>query len=624
MLSDNLIKYFAVFSLSMLIVILLTPLFIKLAPRVGLMDVPDERRIHKKVTPVGGGIVIFIAFNISCYVLYHYPGFNFNSLVDSVGLVDSVWWYAFFVASTILLIVGLIDDHSGMPPLVKLAGQATACSCLYFLSGYQATIFEIDFGFWGGLVFVLIWTIAIINAFNLIDGLDGLCSGLSMISATGLAVVFIFRGSSNDALFCLVLVGACLGFLVYNFYPAKVFLGDTGSMFLGFTLASISLHAGGKDSFLVILAVPFFIAGIPVTDTVLAIWRRSVRKILAKRQGLSGVKLMQPDKDHLHHRLLNYGFSQRGVALLLYAIDIFIVSTGLLFIIFKESTTGLFLILFIITVYLLIKYVLQIELWEMHKLMVSPDRTPILTRLFILSYAVFDLVWMSIAVWLSSFIALSGEMPFGSMGEWATQLPLWETPVFILLVFSKTYFKVWQACYFKDYFRLLMAILVGSMVSLALFLSLNTGENILYINKVSLFFLFSSMGIIGVRIPHYFIREWGIDHAKNPKVRNILIYGSGPYGGLCLHECYLKNDSELGAINVIGFIDDNPLLKNQYIHGKMVLGGFNELTNLISTYPVNEIILTTKVSNEMFFQLKEIAHNHSINLLKWRTLSYST
>ena len=612
MLSVPLIKYFAVFGLSTTIVILLTPLFIKLAPRLGLMDIPDQRCIHKNITPLAGGLVIFVAFHITCYAVYDYYPLDFD------GLLDNDWWQAFFIASGILLIVGLIDDRMGMSPLMKLFGQAAACASLYFLSGYQANLLNIDFGFFGGLVFVLIWTLAIVNAFNLIDGLDGLCAGLAMISAIGLAAVFIFRSSPWDALICLALIGACAGFLVYNFHPAKVFLGDTGSLFLGFALASISLHAGGKGSFAVILAAPFFIAGIPVTDTLLAIWRRSIRKTLAKRQGLPAIKIMQADKEHLHHRLLNYGLKQHHVAFALYAINILIVCMGLMFLLFSELVTGLFLIIFLIAIYLLIKYVLQIELWETHKLMASSDKLPALTRFSILFYIVFDLMWMSFAVWLANFIVLEGDTPFHSMGEWFYQLPLWELPIFIALFLSNTYLKIWQSCTSRDYLILSISILVGSVISLAFFYPLDIDNTLLLLNKMSLFFLFSLLGIIGVRIPHHFIREWSVTHDKTC---NVLVYGSGTNGNLYLRECYLKNANDLGAVNVVGFIDDNLLLRNQYIHGKIVFGGLNELAELIAKHSINEVILTTQIANNDFLRLKEIVSNSSVKLVKWQTIS---
>ncbi|TSA37970.1 MAG: undecaprenyl/decaprenyl-phosphate alpha-N-acetylglucosaminyl 1-phosphate transferase [Methylococcaceae bacterium] len=400
---SDLIKYLAIFGLSTASSILLTPLFIRVAPRIGLMDVPNERCIHEKITPLGGGLVVFIAFNIACYMLYYHFWPDFN------GQLGASWWQAFLISSAILLVVGLVDDHHGMSPLTKLAGQAIATTCLYLLSGSQVSLLGFNFGLVSGLVIVLFWTLAIINAFNLIDGLDGLCSGLAMISTAGLAMVFILRGSPGDGLICLALAGACAGFLYHNFFPAKVFLGDTGSMFLGFALASISFHVGGKVSLFVLLSAPFFIAGIPVIDTLLAIWRRSIRKELAKRNGQPIVKVMQPDKDHLHHRLLGYGLKQYHVALVLYVVNVALVSIGLLFMIFRELAIGLFLIIFIVTIYLLIKYVLQIELWETHRLMANSGKNPAMTRLNLMFYPVFDLLWMSLSVWLANFIALSGQ-----------------------------------------------------------------------------------------------------------------------------------------------------------------------------------------------------------------------
>lgn len=613
MSSVPLLKYFAVFSLSTVIVILLTPLFIKLAPRLGLMDVPDERCVHKKITPLGGGLVVFIAFNISCYAIYHYFWLGFSSLLNIT------WWQAFFIASAILIIVGLIDDRFGMSPLMKLIGQATACSMLYFLSGYSVNLLNIDFGFWGGLVFVLIWTLAIVNAFNLIDGLDGLCSGLAMISAIGLAALFIFRSSVGDALVCLALVGACAGFLYYNFFPAKVFLGDTGSMFLGFTLASISLHAGGKGSIAVILATAFFIAGIPIIDTLLAIWRRSIRKVLAKHDGLANVKIMQPDKDHLHHRLLNYGIKQQHVTLVFYAASSVIVMVGLSFMIAKEISTGLFLVVFIIALYLLIKYVLQIELWETNRLIARTNESSSITRFNLIFYPLFDLLWMSVSVWLATVISLMGNSPFHSMGQFSSQLPLWVMPIFFFLFISKAYIKNWRNSFFRDYLLLSVAVVVGCVFSLALFSLLDKEFGFLLINQLLLFCFFSLAGIIGIRTPHSFIKELSIDNSNHSNIsHNILLYGAGYHGGLYLRKRYLKYGNELKNTRIIGFIDDNVLLRQQYIYGKEVLGDLTDLKALIEKHHIDQIILTVEITDENTALLKKIADEQGVQLMHWQ------
>lgn len=611
MLSDHLFEYWAVFGVSAAIVILLTPLFIKLAPLAGLMDVPDERCIHKKITPLGGGVIVFIGFNVACYSLYHY------FWPDFTGHLDIGWWQAFLISSAILLIVGLVDDIAGMPPLNKLAGQALATVCLYLISGHQLNLLGFDFGFWGGMAFVLIWTLGIVNAFNLIDGLDGLCSGLAMISSAGLAAVFMFRGVPGDAMICLALAGGCVGFLRYNFFPAKVFLGDTGSMFLGFALASISLHAGGKGSFFVILAAPFFIAGIPIIDTLLAIWRRSIRKVLAHRDGNPGVKIMQPDKEHLHHRLLDYGLKQHHVALVLYAVNMLIVGLGLFFIIAQEAANGLLFIILITAVYLLVKYVLQIELWETSKLLARPNDKPRVTRFKLIFYPLFDLLWMSLSVWLAGMIVLSGKQPFHGIGDWAFQVFLWVMPVLSSLLMSKVYIKIWRNSVFRDYLSLMLAVLVGCSISWALVCLLTGNAGIATFNQLLLFCLFSLIGVIGIRTPHQVIREWcAVNHRHNK--RNVLIYGAGTHGGLYVRERHLNHSVDPDSVNVVGFIDDNSLLRQKYVYGKAVLGQLSDFNELVSKHHIDEVILTTAISTDNLSKLKQIAEQHKIKLMEWR------
>jgi UDP-N-acetylmuramyl pentapeptide phosphotransferase/UDP-N-acetylglucosamine-1-phosphate transferase len=601
-----------------MLVILLTPLFIKIAPRVGLIDYPNQRCIHKTPMPLGGGTVIFISFNFVTYLIYPYFWPNFT------GKLDINWWWAFFISSSMLLIVGLIDDKLGMSPLVKLLGQACSALCFCLLSGYQVNLLNIDLGFFGSLLFVLIWTIAIINAFNLIDGLDGLCSGLAMISSIGLAVVFVFRGFSGDALVCLALVGSCLGFLRYNFFPARVFLGDTGSMFLGFTLAIISLQAGGKGSVFILIAAFFFVAGVPVIDTLLAIWRRSIRKMLAEKNGKNTVKIMQADREHLHHRLLNSGLQQHHVAYTLYAVNVAIITVGIIYFFSKEISTGLFLIIFIIVIYLLFRYVLQVELWETSRLFARSYKEPFITQFTIVFYLSFDLLWMAFIIWLSDSIVLKGVSSFHSISDFSIHLPAWIMPVFTLLFISNTYIKVWQNSFFKDYLFLSIAVISGCLFSLGVNFILKTGDDFYLINQAALFCFFNLIGIVGIRIPHHFLREWGIsssnpNHAPNiNNQRNILIYGAGVHGGLYLRERYLKYPDELGTVNIIGFIDDNDRLRNQYTFGLKVLGNVNDINVIADKFTIDEIVLTTTISTANFLVLQETASLMNIKLLEWK------
>jgi UDP-GlcNAc:undecaprenyl-phosphate GlcNAc-1-phosphate transferase len=612
---DHVVKFFSIFIFSYFVVWVLTPLFIKLASRIGLMDTPDERCIHEAPTPLGGGLVLFIALNLSLYLinLFNWPSFS--------GHLNTIWWSAFILSSAFLLVVGIIDDLYGMPPIIKLAGQALATTIFYWLSDYHLHLLGIDVNFWMGLVFVLIWTLVIINAFNLIDGMDGLCSGLGMISCLGLGAVFILRHFPGDALVCIALVGACAGFLYYNFPPAKVFLGDTGSMFLGFTIATISLYAGGKGSVFVIVAMAIFVAGVPVIDTLLAIWRRSIRKQLAKRHGLDAVKIMQADKDHLHHRLIQMGLKQCHVALLLYMVNAIFVIVGLVFIMVNELSTGLFLIIFIILSYVLFRYVLHIELWETSRLLASPINKSVRTRINLIIYPLTDLLWMSFSVWLAIFISLKGVLAFPGLGQFCAQLPIWITPIFLLLFVSKVYSKHWRHGFFRDFLYLGLMIVIGCCVTFAIMHIQKSNSDYLLINQLLLFCFFSLIGIMGIRIPHSFFKEFSIDHPSTKTTNlNILLYGANDYGGLYIRKRYLKHGYESLQSNLVGFIDDDLSLTNEYIYGKKVLGSLGDVEELIKKHHINKIILTTHITDNKREQLKKITQIYDIDLVQWQVV----
>lgn len=616
---SHLLKYVYTFGLSMGIVLFFTPLFILIAPRFGLMDHPSERRIHKKPIPLAGGIVVFLAFHLTCFIIYRFIW------PDFIGRLVQPWSLSFLFSSTILLFVGLYDDARDMHPLIKLAGQTFAILCMFFLYGKNLNIFGFYAPLYVNLFFILIYYLAIINAFNLIDGMDGLCSGLATISSMGLAVAYILSGHSGDSLVCLALAGACLGFLSHNFHPARVFLGDSGSMFLGFTLASISLYAGGKNTFAVTLATPFFIAGVPIIDTILAIWRRSIRKVLSGNQ--PRVKIMQADREHLHHRLLDMGLTQSHVALILYASNLVIVISGLAYAMAKDIFTGLFLVMFVAIVYVLVKHTLKIELWETSRLFAYSYKKQPFSRITLILYPLFDLIWLSFSYWLSSYIAFDGTPPFLSMGDLARVIPLWIAPSFFLLYYSDVYSKVWKNSIFRDYLFLTLAIFVGTVFNSALLCLLEGGFNFDNISLLLLFCLFALFGIVGIRIPYYFIREWGI-FASNPSVKpssqsNILLYGAGALGGLYIRERYLLHAYEMGSKNIIGFIDDNKILRHRYIYGKKVLGGINEIKSLVKKYHIHAVIITAYLSEENYNQLNEASTELGFRIFNWRAYTAS-
>lgn len=297
--------------LSFLVSYLMVPVSIKFANKKGILDNPkkDDRRVHKKPTPRIGGIAIVTSVLICLF------GVWLVSLFIDIKLDNKI--IGFVLGALVIAIMGFVDDVYTLKPMYKFMFQLIAGTIIYVFGisivGIKVPFSDSGFIDFGILAFpvTLIWVLGITNAVNLIDGLDGLAAGISAISAISLLFIFIITGASLEVVaIAFSLVGATLGFLPYNFNPAKTFMGDTGSNFLGYTLSTISIMGMAKGYTLLAIVLPLLILGVPVFDMVFAIIRRLIRH----------QKLTAPDKDHIHHRLLRKGFSQRQSVLILYTI----------------------------------------------------------------------------------------------------------------------------------------------------------------------------------------------------------------------------------------------------------------------------------------------------------------
>ncbi|KRM15132.1 undecaprenyl-phosphate N-acetyl-glucosaminyl transferase [Companilactobacillus nantensis DSM 16982] len=278
----------------------------KLAYILGAVDKPNARRVNIKPMPTMGGLAIFIAFNFSTFVLLR-EQFPTHEL------------FSVFLAECIIILTGIIDDIRELSPKAKLAGILAAALVIYFLAGIRMNevtlpiIGSFELGWWS-LPITIIWIIAITNAVNLIDGLDGLATGVSIIALFTMGVMaYFFLNMTNVyvAIWIFAMVAALVGFLPHNFHPASIFLGDTGSLFIGFMMAVFSLK-GLKNVTFITLLMPVVIMGVPITDTVYAILRRLLNK----------KPIMQADKHHLHHRLMQLGLSHRQTVLVIYGLSL--------------------------------------------------------------------------------------------------------------------------------------------------------------------------------------------------------------------------------------------------------------------------------------------------------------
>lgn len=286
-----------------LLSIILSPLVKKLSLFLGIVDKPNWRKAHEKVTPRLGGLSIFITFIVGFYLL-------------DIPMVDEIKGHNYqyiLLGCLVIIITGILDDKYEISAKLKLIGQFIASFIVVVFGGFYVdavniplTESSVNLGFMS-IPLAIIWIVAIVNAVNLIDGLDGLAAGVSVIAFSTIAFLSLMQGHMFAGLLCLVLIASTSGFLVYNFYPAKMFMGDTGSMFLGFMLSIVSIM-DYKNIAVFTLTLPLVILAVPIIDTVFAILRRII----------NNKPLSHADKSHLHHCLMRLGFSHRDTVLIIY------------------------------------------------------------------------------------------------------------------------------------------------------------------------------------------------------------------------------------------------------------------------------------------------------------------
>ena len=324
-----------------LFVLAITPFIKRVAKHIGAMDIPNERKVHKVPIPRLGGLGIYMGFILG-YILFGTMSLKMNAIL---------------IGSFIIIVTGIVDDINPIPAKIKFLFQIIAASVVAFygnilLSDLSAFGFYIEFGIFSYPITIL-FIVSIINCINLIDGLDGLAAGLSSIYfiTIGIVIVGWMHTFGLDAVITFVMLGSTLGFLCHNFNPAKIFMGDSGSMFLGYMIAVIAL-LGFKNVTLTTLLVPICLLAIPIMDTLFAIIRRVINK----------KPIGEPDKKHLHHQLLNLNISHRNTVLIIYFVDILFAGAMLVYMLY-DRTVGVILysILFIIVLIFVLKTNIIVE-----------------------------------------------------------------------------------------------------------------------------------------------------------------------------------------------------------------------------------------------------------------------
>lgn len=593
-----------VFFVALVLALALTPVVRALCICAGMVDRPGGRRINVAPIPRGGGVAIVIAL-VVCVLVSRLLGLEF-----SAGHDGARFWRMIALAVA-MSAIGLVDDKWGLNPKLKLLGQLAVAVAAWWWAGlgFRAIFPSLPVAL--DCLLTVFWISGAVNAFNLIDGLDGLASGIALIATLAMAGALWFSGSggTGQLLLHFAFAGALLGFLRYNYNPASVFLGDSGSMFIGFVVSTLPLMFNSPNSFLVSVGVPLLAMGVPVFDTTLAILRRSLRHLIKLRDGDESAndKVMSPDSDHLHHRIFRAeGFNQRKAAWLLYAATAAAVGVGFVAMALKSRSAGLWLVAVACAAAVVFRSLSHIELFDAGRLLdeVAHDsRTPVRRRVARLSVPLY--VFFDVAVMVGVFFVLARA--FSVLGGGISERQLWQMCLvrsavcFAVLAATRVYATIWSRAMVSNFSRLFTACALGSMVSGAIVFyafdldgELTVAYTMAY--AILLFFFLALLRVIrpAVRDLFYSISSARLKGRKD--VSRVLVYGSG-----LRYRAFRRELVRSAAANtriIVGLLDDDLLIKGHYIGSLKVLGGINEAPEIINAVNADAVVIACDIEDE--------------------------
>jgi UDP-N-acetylmuramyl pentapeptide phosphotransferase/UDP-N-acetylglucosamine-1-phosphate transferase len=622
-LSVNLLKYPAVFAASGAVCGLALAVLGRCAGRCGLLDRPRERHIHVDPIPKIGGLAIFAGFLAGAALLLLVPWGG------TKGSLDWRWACNFIAIGGLYLLLGVLDDKRELKPLQKLAGQMLVAGVAYWLGVRFGKFLGRPVPLGLDLVVTVVWFVAFVNAFNLIDGMDGVATGLAIMGGLGLFILFVFLRQPGSVLMVLAMLGACVVFLRYNFHPARYFLGDAGSMLLGAFFATVALESATKTMTVASLAFPLLLVGVPLLDSGLAIWRRILKAFLAKaRGGASGSipsSVMGGDLEHLHHRLANRGHSPRKVSLILFGISGLLIALGLLVVVRHSWNVGLAFLSLIILAYLLGNYLATVELGLSGDAIVAGMHLPVSNAFGTVFYPVFDCVALAIGSGLAFILArpiLPMEVPL-RVG-WLFSTPILITFPLLFLFAGGAYRRLWSRARVSEYAALYVCVAAGCLAGVGV-LVLFRGWPLYPAVLFAILLLFFNGGmVVGIRtLPRLAMDLAGWNRRRHSRagLRRALVYGAGYKATLLLREMtFSKMDSGQDRFHLKGLIDDNPAAWGRIMHGYRILGGFDYLCRAIERQSVEDIIIACSLVPERLARLKEKAAGKGVAVERWHVV----
>lgn len=602
------------FLLAMGLSLISTPPIIKLAVRIGAVDKPDYRKIHKIPTPRLGGLGIFVSFIFTLLVVeYFFPQANVLGLNNKLNLLLIV------VSLTLVLIIGICDDIWNLKPGRKFFFQIIAASLIY-LAGFQ--ISTITNPFTGELFHLgifsfpltILWITGITNAFNLIDGLDGLATGIAVIAGLTIFAISLMNNDTTSAVIGMSLAGSLFGFLRFNFNPAKIFLGDSGSLFVGFLLAILSIQSSTKGSTAFSLIIALLALGVPIIDTLMSMLRRILAWFLPGQQVKCSIakklySMFLPDKRHIHHQLLASGFSQRTTVIMLYLVSsafgicAVLVTAGRL----NASLIIIGLIIFLAAVARKLGYK-EMALFRNGILLKLYSLT--ILKHFALQFFL-DVLSIVASLTLSYTLTIATFKPvFFNPGT--PELLATGSIIIIQLgafIIEGLYKRKIILLGLGDFLKILRAVLTAVLItafimSFAPFLSAFSHINIFMM--LDFYFLISM--VAGSRILFHALNY--LFKRELVEGKKIVIYGADWKGMIALQTLLqLEQNKRIP----VGFLDDDPELEGKFMNGYPIYGGHWKLEGLLRKGSVDEIVLAKdKTEFEILNRIKKITDRYNV------------
>jgi UDP-GlcNAc:undecaprenyl-phosphate GlcNAc-1-phosphate transferase len=577
----SMLHYTIPFAGSFLLSLILTPFVRWMALRTGQVAIPRDTRWHKKATPLMGGVAIFLSAIITWFFSFAFPNWQF------IGLP----YLPVILGSLAMFLLGLVDDIAGMDPQHKLAAQIIISSIVVYLGLRLSWTSSMTLN----LFLSIVWIVGITNAFNLLDNMDGLSAGIAFIAGIFVFLTQFLKPEMSQPLGFVLLMsagylGAILGFLMYNFNPASIFMGDAGSLFIGFVIACLTMISGGREAsaggvghLLSVIAIPIFIVFIPIVDT----------GFVSLMRKLFNRPISQGGKDHSSHRMVAIGLSERKAVIVLYG---FSAASGIMALTFNYlsfSTTLALIVFYLLLVSLFWIYLGRVKVYS-EKSILSENASHMLTPILVeityrrrLFEVFLDFILISAAYYTSYLLRFEGNVG-GNFDFFLKSLPIVVACQILSFFVLGVYRGIWERTGIRDLIGYIKAITAGTILSILIILFIYRFQSFsraVFVIYWGLMFILVSLSRLSFRILDEGLR------LGNRKGERTLIFGAGIGGQMTLRE--IENNDELG-LKLVGFIDDNPWLHGRKIQGYPVLGGSEDLERIIRKHEIRKIIVSFK------------------------------